>query len=33
MCFRSFPYLIGRREPCEGFRNMDAATGATAPTK
>jgi hypothetical protein len=33
MCLRSVPYLIGRREPCEGFRNMEAAVGAPAPTK
>lgn len=24
MCLRSVPYLVGSREPCEGFRNMDA---------
>ena len=30
MCLRSVPYLIGRREPCEGFRNMDAVTGGAA---
>ena len=33
MCLRSVPYLIGRREPCEGFRNMEAAVGVPAPTK
>ncbi len=30
MCLRSVPYLIGRREPCEGFRNMGAVTGGAA---
>jgi hypothetical protein len=33
MCLRSVPYLVGAREPCEGFRNMDAVTGAAAPAK
>lgn len=31
MCLRSVPYLIGRREPCEGFRNMEAARGEAVP--
>jgi hypothetical protein len=33
MTFRSLPFFVGAREPCEGFRNMDEArgTGAAAP--
>jgi hypothetical protein len=27
MSLRSLPYLVGSREPCEGFRNLDAVTG------
>jgi hypothetical protein len=30
MSLRSLPYFVGRREPCEGFRNMEAATGQKA---
>jgi hypothetical protein len=30
MFARSFPYLVGVREPCEGFRNMEAVTGPPA---
>jgi hypothetical protein len=33
MCLRSVPYLVGAKEPCEGFRNMDAVTGAPVPAK
>jgi len=33
MCLRSVPYLVGGREPCEGFRNMEAATGGLLPAK
>lgn len=32
MFVRSLPFLVGAREPCEGFRNMDEARGA-AETK
>jgi len=32
MTFRSLPYFVGAREPCEGFRNLDEALGTTAPS-
>lgn len=30
MTFKSLPFFVGAREPCEGFRNMDAAKGTPA---
>jgi hypothetical protein len=33
MSLKSLPYLVGRREACEGFRNMEAANGALVPMK
>jgi hypothetical protein len=31
MTFKSLPYLVGRREACQGFRNLEAVTGPSAP--
>jgi hypothetical protein len=29
MTLKSLPYLVGGREACQGFRNLEAATGGT----
>jgi hypothetical protein len=30
MTFRSLPYMVGAREPCAGFKNLDEALGKAA---